>query len=271
MLASRNHLGEAEGFVAQLRQARVIRLMQAATDPSLLKKPLSHFLGTEDEFSETVYQFDDDLMHTIASYDGTEIPSKYYAAGSLVKKLVDANKKVVVWACFVDTIMHFQSYLGTLGIVSEILYGGTPIESEKERGEERTRERIVEEFHKDNGNFSVIIANPHAVSESISLHKASHDAIYLERSFNAAHYVQSKDRIHRYGLKPNIETSYHYFLSAGSIDETIHERLIEKESRMNEIMEKSPIPLFDNLIDNMGDEDIRRLIQDYVRRTKSTF
>ena len=58
-----------------------------------------------------------------------------------------------------------------------------------------TREKIVRAFQSEDCPFKVIIANPFAVAESISLHKACHNAIYLERSFNAAHFVQSKDRI----------------------------------------------------------------------------
>lgn len=90
----------------------------------------------------------------------------------------------------------------------------------------------------------------------------------MERSFNAAHFVQSKDRIHRYGLKEGTKTNYYYILSEDSIDETIDARLAEKEHRMNEIMESMPIPLFDNASDDLGDEDIKALIKDYARRTK---
>ena len=43
----------------------------------------------------------------------------------------------------------------------------------------------------------------------------------MERSFNAAHFIQSKDRIHRYGLEPETETNYYYLLSEESIDEVI--------------------------------------------------
>jgi hypothetical protein len=63
---------------------------------------------------------------------------------------------------------------------------------------------------------NVIIANPFAVAESILLHKACHNAIYLECSFNAAHFMQSNDRIHRYGLGEDVLTNYYYLLLAGS-------------------------------------------------------
>ena len=113
-----------------------------------------------------------------------------------------------------------------------------------------------------------MIANPFAVSESISLHKACHNAIYLERSFNAAHFMQSKDRIHRYGLPVGTETNYYYLVSNDSIDETINERLSIKEQRMLNIIESMPIPLFKNVTEE-GSEDIKAVLRDYARRIKT--
>ena len=139
---------------------------------------------------------------------------------------------------------------------------------EHSRKPDETREKIIEEFHKQNSSFNVIIANPFAVSESISLHKACHNAIYMERSFNAAHFIQSKDRIHRYGLKPGTETNYYYLLSENSVDEVIHTRLIAKETRLQNIIESMPIPLFANVGLETGDDDIKALITEYVNRTK---
>lgn len=91
----------------------------------------------------------------------------------------------------------------------------------------------------------------------------------MERSFNAAHFIQSKDRIHRYGLKPGTETNYYYLLSEDSIDSVINERLVAKETRLREIMESMPIPLFSNVELETGDDDIKALIADYVSRTKT--
>lgn len=160
------------------------------------------------------------------------------------------------------------------GIESQELYGAIPIEKEGTMYESDeqilTRERIVREFQQPSCPYKVIIANPFAVAESISLHKACHNAIYIERSFNAAHFVQSKDRIHRYGLTSEVETHYYFVLSKDTIDETVDARLNEKERRMNEIMESMPIPLFDNVTDELGDDDIKALIRDYVRRTKKS-
>ena len=64
-----------------------------------------------------------------------------------------------------------------------------------------------------NSDFHVVIANPFSVSESISLHNGCHNAIYMERDYNAANFLQSKDRIHRVGLSEDVVTNYFYLIS----------------------------------------------------------
>ena len=95
-----------------------------------------------------------------------------------------------------------------------------------------------------------------------------HNAIYIERSFNAAHFIQSKDRIHRYGLAEDVVTNYYYLISENSIDEVIEDRLSLKERRLLDLIESMPIPLFDNVFVEGGDEDIKAVLKDYARRTK---
>lgn len=258
-------------------KAKTLRLMQAATNPSMLKKPLSLSLLDEDGLPDYVdaTQIVDDtqILSEILQYEKAEIPTKYLAVKDLVQKIIASGGKVVIWGIFIHTICDLHDYLQKHGIASRMLYGDVPVEQDSmsEESDILTRERIIREFHAENSPFKVIIANPFAVAESISLHKCCHHAIYLERSFNAAHFVQSKDRIHRYGLKLSDEVCYYYILAKNSIDETIHSRLHEKESRMNAIMESMPIPLFDNATLEFGDEDIKALIHDYVRRTKKNF
>lgn len=262
-------------FKAMLAQARMIRLMQAASDPSMLKTPLREFIE-DDECPAEAYQAidDSDVLRAILDYEKEEIPAKYQAVKQLVETIISEGGKVVIWATFIHTIHGIKEYLFQSGIAAQELYGAIPVEkegvSDDNDDEIITREHIVQEFQKLDCPYKVIIANPFAVAESISLHKACHNAIYMERSFNAAHFVQSKDRIHRYGLAPGTETNYYYVLSRDSIDETIDIRLSEKERRMTEIMESMPIPLFNNISDDLGDEDIKALIRDYVRRTKKT-
>ena len=260
-------------FKIALTRARIIRLMQAASDPTMLKSPLCDFFE-EEEISAEEYQpiNNSDILSLILNYEAHEIPAKYTAVKHLVDSILSTNGKVVIWATFIHTIHSLKRFLEGCGISCQELYGETPIEREGIDSDDfvLTREKIIREFQCENCKFKVIIANPFAVSESISLHKSCHNAIYIERSFNVAHFVQSKDRIHRYGLKHDTVTNYYYILSHDTIDETIDIRLTEKERRMTEIMESMPIPLFDNISEDIGDKDIKELIKNYVRRTKKS-
>ncbi|MBU4352861.1 MAG: DEAD/DEAH box helicase [Nanoarchaeota archaeon] len=254
----------SESLKTLLAQARVIRLMQASTNPALLKKPITDYF--EDVVVNENFIDDSSILNKIMSYDTSETPPKFIAAGKLINRLLEKGEKTIVWAVFIQNILEFRNYLLSIGIASKILYGATPVEKDEQSIEIETREKIIREFHVPNSRFKVLIANPHAVSESISLHKACHNAIYLERSFNAAHFIQSKDRIHRYGLKPDDKIHYHYILSRNNIDFTIHQRLIEKEERMMRIIESESIPLF-RRIDAEDNDDIKALIINYVNRT----
>lgn len=255
-------------FRQDLVKARLLRMMQAATNPNLLSVPLNNFASFEGFDSEAVSE-DTSLIADVLQYAKLETPAKFIKARELIEKIIAADGKAVVWAIYIKNILDFEKYLNSCGIPCKTLYGATPVATgDEDENEVETREKIIAEFHKPDSSFKVIIANPFAVSESISLHKACHNAIYMERSFNAAHFIQSKDRIHRYGLKPGTVTNYYYLLSEESIDEVIHNRLIEKETRLRDIIESMPIPLFENAGLETGDDDIKALIAEYVNRTK---
>jgi SNF2 family DNA or RNA helicase len=259
-----------DSFSDKLAKARMIRLLQASTNPTLLQNPLDeHYANLGLQGFDLID--DSEIIKDIQTYSLNEVPAKFIEAGKLVSEILkDLNERVIIWAIFIKNIEDLQSYLGSIGIISETLYGATPIESDEDDPTIMTRERIIRAFHKPDSKFKVIIANPFAVSESISLHKVCHHAIYLERSFNAAHYVQSKDRIHRYGLKPGDSTNYYHLLSENNIDLTVHQRLREKEERMNLIMERDDIPLFDLALNVDADNDLQTLIKNYTNGISRT-
>ena len=264
---------EDSRFKSSIVKARMIRLMQAATNPLLLKQPLKEFAQAEGIDLSGVSE-DDGVLQAVLKYSEAEVPAKFEAALDLIRSIISNNGKVVVWACYIRTIEMFSTFLAEKGIKNKILYGATPVASDDMTPEseeyEFTREAIVKEFNDLSSGLNVVIANPFAVAESISLHKACHNAIYIERSFNAAHFIQSKDRIHRYGLPAGTITNYYYLVSEDSIDETIDERLTIKENRLIEIMESMPIPLFSNVIGEGGDEDVKAVLKDYAKRIKTT-
>lgn len=263
---------EDKPIKSALVKARMIRLMQAATNPLLLRQPLKEIAEAEGIDLSGVTE-DEGVLQAVLKYAESEVPAKFEKALDLIQEIISTGGKVVVWACYIRTIEMLSGFLTKNGIRNKTLYGATPVASDTLTSEseeyELTREAIVKEFNDLTSGLNVIIANPFAVAESISLHKACHNAIYIERSFNAAHFIQSKDRIHRYGLPAGTVTNYYYLVSEDSIDETIDQRLTIKENRLIEIMESMPIPLFSNAIGDGGDEDVKAVLRDYARRIKT--
>jgi superfamily II DNA or RNA helicase len=261
------NLSDSQDIKNSLVKARMIRLMQTATNPALLQKPIEEYYR-EQGISNELFIDDSDLIEKIVQYKNNEVPSKFYKVAELVKDIIDRGEKVIVWGIFIQNIKELQQFLYSRGINAKLLIGETPVEFEGILEGTDTRESIIREFNTDTSSFHVIIANPFAVAESISLHKCCHNAIYFERNFNASNFLQSKDRIHRVGLKPEDKINYYYVIATNSIDETINERLIEKEKNMLRIIESRAIPFIDMNMDYESDldNDIKRLIYDYVRR-----
>jgi SNF2 family DNA or RNA helicase len=161
---------------------------------------------------------------------------KMRAVASLARQLSRGNHKSVIWTIFTDTILEMEKMLADLNPVT--LYGDIP--TGEEEGVD-TRESRIRRFHEDPA-CTVMIANPAAAGEGISLHEVCHNAIYLDRSYNTTHYLQSIDRIHRLGLKPGVETYIHIFQTVapqvvGSIDRSVNHRLAKKLRNLQQLLD----------------------------------
>lgn len=237
-----------EQLIFELKKAKLIRLMQASTNPSTID--LKGKLGYFDSNSL--------LFEKITNYKDTEVPEKFKTTLDLVKYIQGNhdNKKIIIWSVFVKNIYSLRTYLQKNGMQCEILMGEV---------DNNSRAEIIRRFHEDE-KLQIIIANPAAVSESISLHKACHNAIYFDKNFNAAQFIQSKDRIHRVGLKKDDKINYYYLLSENSIDELVHRRLLEKEKMMLDIIEGNLVPLFDEDFSSDLSINDMRIIEDYFKK-----
>ena len=237
-----------EALIMELKKAKLIRLMQASTNPSSIDLTGDKWLSMDKA----------DLSEKIKYYEMIEVPEKYKVTLRLLEDIQSnkKNTKTIIWTNFVKNILSLRSFLEDNGIICELLYG--EIDND-------TRAKIIDRFHTDL-SLKVIIANPAAVSESISLHKACHNAIYLDKNFNGAQFIQSKDRIHRVGLKNDDEVNYFYIFSEGSIDSIVHKRLLEKEKMMIDIIEGSIVPLFEpGFESDLSDADLS-YIEEYFRK-----
>jgi SNF2 family DNA or RNA helicase len=86
-----------------------------------------------------------------------------------------------------------------------------------------------------------LVANPAACAEGISLHTVCHHAIYIDRNYNAAQYLQSEDRIHRLGLPPDVITTIEILFTPDTIDESVKRRLNFKVKKMAEILDDNSL------------------------------
>ena len=233
----------------QWRRARIIRLLQAASNPTLLAKYSEEFKLPPLAASGL------NVSELIDRYPDFEVPTKITKAISLVNQIVSQGKKVVVWTSFVHNIKMLLRLLADASPLP--LYGGIPLSEEE--NVELNREKIIERFCSDSSSM-ILIANPAACAESISLHKACRNAIYLDRTFNCAHFLQSKDRIHRLGLKPNAEVNYYLLLSKGTIDEVVDQRLMVKQRQMLQLLEADfasvDLDLHEDAVSEEGEEDL---------------
>ena len=252
-----------------LNKAKLIRLRQAATNPSLLRKSLQDSLEISEEygtdpnsdFTQISNESIDDssVLRKIIAYDEGGTPRKFVKIKEILDNdILPRNEKVIIWTIFIQNAEELQMHLEENNIKTKLLIG---------RVLQDEREKIVASFNDPNHTeFRVVIANPFSVSESISLHKGCHNAIYMERDYNAAGFLQSKDRIHRVGLPDGVETVYYYLVSEDSIDTVIKRKLDEKVERMEKIIDEE-IPLFSKIHDTDETDIIKALLEDYAKRT----
>ena len=218
------------------RKNSMIYLIEAATDPALLTK-------------DTTYQSDEfdteglDIIELLAKYPRLrgERLGKLETAARMACNTLDNEGKVIIWCSFINTIKKMSEYMKNMGHDSVTIWGGIPRDGEVDP--EDNREERVERFKNDSA-CNILIANPSSLAESISLHKHCHHAIYVDRTFNGAHYMQSLDRIHRVGLEPNSKIRYDVIQSERSIDQTIHERLITKQNNMEVFLNRRTLDVY---------------------------
>lgn len=79
----------------------------------------------------------------------------------------------------------------------------------------------------------LFVANPAAAGAGLTLHSAR-VAIYESMSNQAAHYLQSLDRIHRRGQQRDVE--YLILLCENSVEEVEYQRLLRKEQSAQSLL-----------------------------------
>lgn len=211
--------------------------LRATSDAGFARR-LTHFLARR----AVLLQIASNPAAVVPGYEGT--PGKWGALDSILEQLSASGEKVILWSFYRANLEALEQRYKNLGLVR--IDGSTP-------GPQR---RIaVDRFQKD-PDVSIFLGNPAAAGAGLTLHAAS-VAVYESLSNQAAHYLQSLDRIHRRGQER--EVRYLTLLSSGTIEVTEYERLVSKARRQGALL---------------GDADSRpptrfRMIEDILGRREA--
>lgn len=211
----------------------VMYLLEAATNPMLLTAGSDKADDVEFLHPPLEVLGDEPLMQLLASYNLHETPWKYEKIARIVGESAARGEKVLVWSSFVRNLKVLSRHLKDFN--PAMIHGGVP--SEDAIGSSAiTREAELRRFRTD-PDCAVLLANPAACGEGISLHHDCHHAVYLDRTFNAGQFLQSQDRIHRLGLAADVTTRFTLLQSEGSIDDSVSARLVDKIRALSRLMD----------------------------------
>lgn len=207
--------------------------LQAASDKRFHRE-IASFL----ERRAALMRICSDPAPLVPGYD--ETPAKLSALDALLADLIDrAGEKVVVWSFYraaLDRIAARYAHYGVARIDGSV----TAVAERRE---------AVRRFQHDNQTM-VFLGNPAAAGAGLTLHR-SRIAVYESLSNQAAHFLQSLDRIHRRGQ--NREVQYITLLADGTIEADEYQGLLDKADRQAALLGDgaSPRPTRRLLLDQL--------------------
>jgi hypothetical protein len=250
-------------LMLRLQRGRMMRLRQCLSYARLVGSVVS-------EYSEDLIAGRLSLADTVRHYDELESPAKLEILLRLVKDLRKQDEKVVVWSNFVETLKLICGRLRAAGHGVHLIYGAIPTEFSTS-DDELTREKMIADFVSRSSGIDVLVANPAACAESISLHKECSHAIYYDLSYNCGQYLQSTDRIHRVGGSENKIAHYHFLQYVDTIEKDILRNIKRKAANMSAVIDQDyPIYSLDMFSEDEEMEAYDRLFKRTARPSRRT-
>ncbi|KAF0848141.1 DEAD/DEAH box helicase [Nocardia caishijiensis] len=153
----------------------------------------------------------------------TETPAKIDALDDLLHHLIgDLEEKVVIWSFYrasLDRIADRYAHMGLVRIDGSVI-------------DATDRREAVRRFQEDQNVF-IFLGNPAAAGAGLTLHSARY-AVYESLSNQAAHYLQSLDRIHRRGQQRDVR--YVTLVARGTVEEVEYQRLRDKATAQADLL-----------------------------------
>lgn len=140
---------------------------------------------------------------------------------------IAGENKLVIWANFRAIYPKLREMCEELG------YGFAEL-----TGDTKDRQAEIDRFQRDSG-CRIFLANPQAGGTGVDgLQHVANYCLYYDRSHNLAHYLQSRDRVHRRGSEVHTSVTELHLVAPGTIDVDIHTALLRKESFAENVLER---------------------------------
>lgn len=152
----------------------------------------------------------------------SETPAKVAALDDLLPRYVEADEKVLIWSFYRASLDLLATRYEPFGLVR--VDGSVP--------DVAIRREAVRRFQEDD-DIRIFLGNPAAAGAGLTLHRARL-AVYESMSNQAAHFMQSLDRIHRRGQARDVE--YVVLLCEDSIEESAYRRLLDKTDAQADVL-----------------------------------
>jgi SWI/SNF-related matrix-associated actin-dependent regulator of chromatin subfamily A-like protein 1 len=149
-------------------------------------------------------------------------PAKFLELDEIVHEVLEQGQKIVIWTNFLGNVAELAKRYAQFGC--SIFSGDVPPDE---------RDLIVKDFQSGAPlSAKVVVAVPAAGGVGITL-TAAQTAVYLDKTWNAEHWMQSVDRIHRIGQTGVVNI---ISLHACSVDEVISYSLMRKQKAQARLM-----------------------------------
>jgi SNF2 family DNA or RNA helicase len=148
-------------------------------------------------------------------------PAKFLELDEIVNEVVkEQEQKLVIWTNYLGNVRELAERYAEFGAAQ--FSGEVPAAD---------REATVRAF-QEKDSPKIIVAVPAAGGVGITL-TAAQTAVYIDKTWNAEHWMQSVDRLHRIGQTGTVTV---ISLLACKVDEVIHWNLRRKERAQAEIL-----------------------------------
>jgi superfamily II DNA or RNA helicase len=149
-------------------------------------------------------------------------PAKFLELDQIVAEIVSGQKgKLVIWTNYLKNVEELVERFSSLG--------AAPFSGQVDAA---TRQEYVQKFQDLKSGLNILVAVPGAGGVGITL-TAAQTAVYLDKTWNAEHWMQSVDRIHRIGQTGTVNI---ISLHGSKVDDLIAANLRRKERNQAKLL-----------------------------------